>query len=396
MMREFRLALYFLVGVMLSAVSMFSYASISYGPNADSSPLPYCTAQVLAASYTTPRIGETVGNSLKCYGKLPYAPYSEGLVTWISINYRNCANTGWLSTPQTCTCTSPQVWDMATQACSAPPCPAAGSVIGAGGAFYGGTGAVPTTICVSSCGVTPGACAGNGTSYGCTGPYVATGQNCTGGTGGFGLAPDPIPPEDPRNKCIEQGQSFGTVNGVVVCTPPTTKTTPTTTTNTPSSGAPSTTNQTTNTTCTGAGSCTTTTTTTTTSGGSGPGGTGPGSTTTAPEIKKTEEPKAAFCEENPDSSMCADACQENPDLLQCISIGDPTPGDPVKSENKSVSSITPFASGAGACPASVALPKGAEFSYAPMCNFASGVRPIVLAIAWLIAGGMIFAWFRSS
>ncbi|WP_425514548.1 virulence factor TspB C-terminal domain-related protein [Georgfuchsia toluolica] len=66
-------------------------------------------------------------------------------------------------------------------------------------------------------------------------------------------------------------------------------------------------------------------------------------------------------------------------------------GIPTDSEALGASSITSAltpvsVSLTSTCPADVALPHGAVFSYAPMCQFASGLRPVVLAMAWLAAG----------
>ena len=391
------MTLYFLVGVMLSAVSTFSFAAIAYGPTYLSSAAAACAVQVASVGDTNPSVGIDLGGSVQCLGKLPYLPYQDHVSGQVAKSYRTCDDLAWVGTPQTCTCTFPQVWDSVKQSCSAPACPAAGSVIGSGSSVYSGSGQLggALEICISSCSVTTGGCSSSkktdgSWSWGCVGPFTAVGSSCTG----TAVA---VPPTDPKAACIAKGQGFVEMSGAVVCVPPTTVTTPTKTTSTPAAGggSPSTTNNNTNTTCTGDGSCTTTTTTTTTSGGSGPGGTGPGSTTTPPTETKTETPKAAFCEENPQSTVCSNICQEQPDLLQCKTLGEAGIEPNIQNQNKGVGSITPFAGGSGSCPATVSLPRGAAFSYAPMCNFASGVRPIVLAIAWLLAGGMIFAWFRS-
>lgn len=56
-----------------------------------------------------------------------------------------------------------------------------------------------------------------------------------------------------------------------------------------------------------------------------------------------------------------------------------------------VSSITPVSLGgpAASCPAPVQLPHGIVWSWTTVCNFASFLRPVVLALAWLSAGLMV-------
>lgn len=449
MIREIRLILWFFCGMMLSAWPVFSYAETI---PATQSVAPANRQMYQDTNYRNWLVKATAcdkslaqnggaygaGNGwsigsitedatyIYCFPtggiNLPYAGWSYSLNKTLScvpdgaLYSDSCAplvcptGQNWTLSGSNCTrpdCVSPQVRNASTGLCTAPPCAlAANDQIGSG-RYATAYPAVSGSYCVNGC---TAYAAGSGTIQGTTryqNMYVngagGAASSCTAG----GSTPSASPADPTTNlpltdsavqKCIDSGQGFGSVNGVTVCSGPTTTTdTKTkTSTNTPAAGegSPTTTNTTNNTTCTGSGSCTTTTTTTTISGGSGPGGTGAGSVTKVSETKK-EETKAGFCEENPDSTICADLCEKQPDLLQCKTLGEPGTEPAIQNQNKGVGSITPFASGAGSCPATVALPRGAEFSYAPMCNFASGVRPIVLAIAWLLAGGMIFAWFRS-
>lgn len=448
MIRELRLALYFVIGVLLSAVSMFSHAetisasstingvTAGYIANVDSvnfwfsTHLEACTK--LKQAYPTYPSLEVVTSRNNAYDANGYECVTNGgpYDGWVIVGARgdSCAGEGavvsltactiyscpvglnWTLSGSTCArpdCEAPQVRDVATGICTAPPCALAANAQIGTGRYAIPHPYVSGGFCLNGCMAYPG---GSGTIVGAykyqymfvNGAGGAASSCTAGGSTPSVASSDPVsslPLTDPAvQNCIDSGQGFGQINGVTVCSGPVTTTTTQsgTTTATPPAGggSPSTTNVTNNTTCTAAGSCTTTTTTTTTSGGSGPGGTGPGSTTTTGETKK-EETKAGFCEENPDASMCSDICEEQPDLLQCLKVGEPGEEPDIQEQNKSVSSVTPYASGSGSCPATVALPRGAEFSYAPMCSFASGVRPIVLAIAWLLAGGMIFAWFRS-
>lgn len=408
MMRELRLLLWFAVGVLLSSVAVIAHAedypgvwTFSMGgdtfPTAAAGGVWFCGLYSVAVTSTNETNGQVVcANNQTAYLDKNLTCPSGGN-----------ANGGTGMCTGAAACTAPQVRDAATGLCVAPACALAANAQIGTGRYAIPHPYVSGGFCLNGCLAYPG---GTGTIVGSVkyqymfvnGAGGAASSCTAGGSTPSVPSSDPVtnlPLTDPAvNKCIESGQGFGQVNGVTVCSGPVTTTTTksgTTTTTPPAGGGPpSTTNVTNNTSCTVEGSCTTTTTTTTTSGGSGPGGTGPGSTTTTGETKK-ETTKAGFCEENPSASMCSDICEEQPDLLQCLKVGDPGEEPDIQEQNKSVSSVTPYASGSGSCPASVSLPHGAEFSYAPMCSFASGVRPIVLAIAWLLAGGMIFAWFRS-
>lgn len=85
-----------------------------------------------------------------------------------------------------------------------------------------------------------------------------------------------------------------------------------------------------------------------------------------------------------------DLCKENPDILACSKPELDTPDeDQVPTKNKEVS-ITPaggFGSSGGSCPAGKTLKAGGiQLSYQPVCDFMSGLRPVVIALAWLGAG----------
>ena len=316
--RLIRSGLYFLVGVMLSAVSVLAYAEtpVTQYVGVWSSWAGSWVATYEAAGVEGVAIRNAHCTGPECNGACSYS-YSTptgaygvcggtlGLVAGIG-SRSWCVDAGVASSGGSC----PVV----------PSCPAAGTTTtGVTGGFYTGAGSMPATLCISGCTYsTQGLGVGTSTGWGLE-AGKSTGATCTN------APPSTVPPEDPKAKCMIAGQGFGTVNGQVVCVAPTTTTAPKTTTTT-SPGGNSTTNQTTNTTCTGAGSCTTTTTTTTTSGGSGPGGTGPGSTTSVPTTTQKDLPKSAFCEENPNSSMCknssfAGTCGSPPacdgDAVQC-------------------------------------------------------------------------------
>lgn len=105
-----------------------------------------------------------------------------------------------------------------------------------------------------------------------------------------------------------------------------------------------------------------------------------------------------LCDQYPGIAACAPAatqedknkfCDENPDVLGCKKIDVPDVPE-MKAESKDIS-ITPdsgWGESGGHCPAPRKLSKS-EISFQPYCDFASGVRPVVIAVAWLTAAGML-------
>jgi len=421
--KKLRLALYYVVGFMLAAVVELSYAeSISATPStslqthyyavsfpgvkSDSGGQAFCTYLGIQLS------GKTLNfENSGCMETAPQAGMWRGPISVGSCYYgydsanHKCREfityfcppgQNWSLSGQTCTrpnCVLPEVRDVANGLCIPPPCPVAGSVVGNSGSRYNGTGnATGTTICLSNCAVSAsGGCnsAKSATtglwSWVCSGPFTTTGAACTSSP-----SVAPVVPGDPATKCVDAGQSYGTVNGVVVCVPPASSTSvnPKTVT-----GATSTNNITTTTVCDGDGACSTTISNTTTSGGSGVGGTGPGSTTTPGDTdgQVTDQSKVSYCEENPNAAICKaaeDPCIKNPDLVSCKTLGTPTTEDGISSKSIGISSLSPISLATNmTCPAPIQLPRGmGEISYQGACDLAGMMRPIVLVFAWLSAG----------
>jgi hypothetical protein len=194
-----------------------------------------------------------------------------------------------------------------------------------------------------------------------------------------------------QNACLSQGKCPITINGAVTCGQcgSSNSNTDNTTTN------PNGTTQTgTSTNCTVNGNdvtCTTTTTTTTTPSG---GGTPTTSTTTG----TTSGTKASYCAENPTAQICRGQtdCEQNPDRASCKELGSAPENPDLLTQEIGVSSITPvFVNGAAAaCPADMPLPKGMAFEWDGACMFVEGLRPVILAIAWLTAGFILFGFSR--
>jgi len=111
----------------------------------------------------------------------------------------------------------------------------------------------------------------------------------------------------------------------------------------------------------------------------GAGGSGTGSS------KITDPVTKSFCADNPDSKICAD---------EELGTVDDTA---VTNESRSVS-ITPVSIGsAGVCPSPspfIIAGQTKYFSWTTYCDFASGIKPIMLVFAWLSAAGILIGGFR--
>ncbi|MDD2943637.1 MAG: virulence factor TspB C-terminal domain-related protein [bacterium] len=114
------------------------------------------------------------------------------------------------------------------------------------------------------------------------------------------------------------------------------------------------------------------------------------------------DPMYGFCAENPSAEMCKQetACDKNPNLASCAELGTISDDVPLGIKTITVSSITPVqVGGAGACPAPHAMVIKGQTYYMPFttyCNFANGIRPIILVFAWLAAAGILVGGFRAA
>lgn len=94
-----------------------------------------------------------------------------------------------------------------------------------------------------------------------------------------------------------------------------------------------------------------------------------------------------------------DLCQLHPEALACQQLGSYSPpSESLPSHNVNVS-ITPVEMPAGECPddmeASV-MGFPITLSWQPLCTFAMGVKPVVLACAWLAAAYIVFTSRRGT
>jgi hypothetical protein len=280
-------------------------------------------------------------------------------------------------------------------------CPASGTNYSSGWYDIGTspTGSIPYFACsTSACGV-----AFNGTSpagstlvsgtrhYYAKGSYDYTSAiECTGGSGSYQSAPTSAA-SLPASSCAS-GQFLATVNGVTKCftaagqatAEDATGATQTTTNNTVTNGDGS---KTVTTTVTNNVTNQSTTTSTTYAPGATvptlpatvtePLGSGSGSSSTA-----TTDPVTGKVTDSQ-----ADFCAKNPTVASCMDIGSASDTEALGTQSVVPTSITPVAvTLSSVCPANVALPHGLTFSWQPACDYASGLRPVILALAWLAAG----------
>lgn len=122
---------------------------------------------------------------------------------------------------------------------------------------------------------------------------------------------------------------------------------------------------------------------------------------TPPKLPDTN----SFCVDNPTASVCVpavDPCVDHPDRVSCADVGEGTVADNVPLETKTinVASIVPVVVGnAGSCPAPRAMVFRGQthyFSYQTYCDFAIGIKPILLVFAWLTAAGILIGGFKQA
>lgn len=89
----------------------------------------------------------------------------------------------------------------------------------------------------------------------------------------------------------------------------------------------------------------------------------------------------------------SDLCKDHPDISACQELGRDDPDVPDLPHQERTFSMAPEMSAAGSCPASASLSilgKSYQLSWQPLCDLASGVRPVVLALSWLGAAVFVF------
>lgn len=98
----------------------------------------------------------------------------------------------------------------------------------------------------------------------------------------------------------------------------------------------------------------------------------------------------------PPEKQQEDPCKLNPDRVGCKNLGTPDDID-LEIQERGVSAITVQSFGSNAtCPQPIPLPKGASLSFQYPCAMAEGVKPFLLALAWLVAGFIIIGAVREA
>lgn len=94
-----------------------------------------------------------------------------------------------------------------------------------------------------------------------------------------------------------------------------------------------------------------------------------------------------------------DPCTQHPESIGCQTMGElESPDLPDKQIDLALTPDTGWGSSNGVCPPPRILDvsgiQGLSFSWQPMCDFATGIRPVVIAVAWLIGAGIFMGFAR--
>lgn len=93
------------------------------------------------------------------------------------------------------------------------------------------------------------------------------------------------------------------------------------------------------------------------------------------------------------SAPASDLCADHPTASACAELNTPDV-DALGSKNIPVS-VTPLSVGSGgSCPAPIPLPRGMSLSWQPECDFALMIKPLLLGLAWLVAGYIVIGGGR--
>lgn len=367
-----------------------------------------CGSQV--PTYTTPGYcGRYFANSYcsnNTVYKTPTCPTGYALQGTVSAP-TGCTNTttvykcpatgGWTLSGQTCTrpdCVAPRV-RQSDGSCSCPP--SGTSVSGVSGRSYTGSGSNPSSMCIGGCLYNAGSSVAGATTWSGTAGRSA-GGSCTATTPVLPVEPagaDSTAPKTPEG-CMAAGQSYATMAGVTVCVaqgspgaaPTTQKSTSSASSSSSTGGSSGSTS--TNTTSVNPDGTVTQTVDTTNSDGS----TSSKSSTASPD---------QFCKDNPTDKMCVSKaanteCEDHPERAGCKDLGD-APTAPAIDTQTVPLTFNPMAISQNAsCPAPIPLTLGGRamnIEFDAACTYASGLRPIVIAMAYLSAALIVFGVGKS-
>lgn len=110
--------------------------------------------------------------------------------------------------------------------------------------------------------------------------------------------------------------------------------------------------------------------------------------------------KPVDCTVSPNAPGCMDICKDHPERAGCTDLGTVSDDVPLDEKTVTISAITPVSvGGAGACPAPIPMVLHGQTYYMKFdtyCNFATGIKPIILVFAWLAATGILIGGFKAS
>lgn len=120
---------------------------------------------------------------------------------------------------------------------------------------------------------------------------------------------------------------------------------------------------------------------------------------TAPKVPLPGDPAPDPSKDPKSEDRTPGLCDLFPDILACQKLDAVKPvAVPNKNLATPLTKDSGFGTSSGAsCPATrtIALKHGStEMSYQPYCDFATGIRPVVIAIAWLTAAATFFGFVR--
>jgi len=298
-------------------------------------------------------------------------------------------------------CGSAQFYQESTNTCI---CPQAGTSAMIGGAVSWSISGSASS-CVSG-GASYGGCAmqcSNGHSYkggaACAGCSFSGVEAPRGASGEPGQTASPVGAQsnspktvqDIKNECVASAKGYVETNGVVSCVnatdaPGKFETVYELQKSSTKNGVSDLTKVSSSTVC-DSGNCTNTTTTSNSAG---------------TETAVTKGSGSTYCQSNPTDPICSKEqqktdCDKYPDSAGCASLGDAPTVPDTGTLSLGVSSISPVNfGGSKGCPADQSVNGKFNWSYRQVCDHASMMRPIILALAWLSAAFIVLGFKGSS
>lgn len=102
--------------------------------------------------------------------------------------------------------------------------------------------------------------------------------------------------------------------------------------------------------------------------------------------------------DNPKPEEQQSLCEKHPDILACQKLDQPEAKELAKEDiNISITPVSGWGAENAACPAPRSVQvagRAVEISWQPVCDFATGLRPLVIALAWLSAVSMVIVVAR--